>query len=429
MPAVRNELIFAVDVGAGSLRAGLVRADGRVAAAHAVPLDVIEPRAGWCEFAAGDWWTALGKAASRVLRALPHARVVGICVCGLTRTQVPLDRNGRPVGRAILFRDRRAGFDAAARLAWIERHQPARFARIAKVVEPKDYLAFRLTGEHAAPGMSPWQQVGVVEALPALRGVPVFAGAMDTWASAMGAGAVHPGQGYDVAGTSEAVGLVVAQRVKVQGLACLPWTEQAFHVGGPTQAGADCARWCHHVIRVAGTLDNAVERAGRVALRAGNPLFLPYLAGERAPVWSSEVRGAFHRVDRASTPDAFLRAVMEGVAFAVRDIMELAQSAGTRAVELRVAGGGARSDAWNRIKADVTGLPVIRSAETETGVVGAAMAAAVGLHMYAGMNAAARAMTTRTRTFLPRRASAPIVEARAREYRLMKQAALAMSAK
>jgi xylulokinase len=289
-------------------------------------------------------------------------------------------------------------------------------------------VSYRLTGEHTRANAKPWHQVGVVTALPRLAGVPVFAGAMDTWASAVGAGAVRSGQAYDVAGTSEAVGLLTSEPVRARGLMTLPWTDETHQVGGPTQAGADCARWCHALFRIEGRLEAAIERAGRLALHAEQPLFLPYLSGERAPVWSSEVRGAFHNVDRAAGEDEFLRATMEGVAMAVRDILDHAHAASpTRAVELRVSGGGARSDAWCRIKADVTGLTVLRSAHSETGVVGAAMAAAVGLRVHENMTDAADHMVRDLRRFAPRAQYAGLVDARFAKFRAMKAAALAMA--
>jgi len=458
---MRNGLLLGVDVGAGSLRAALVRSHGRVVAAAAIPLAVREPRAGWAELDPERWWAALCTAIARVLRAMPRGgSVQGLCVCGLTRTQVLLDRRGRALGPAILFRDRRAAgvaremagvtaFDAAARLAWIARHQPARFGRVHAVVEPKDFMSYRLTGVLAADTVTqsrqraaapfapreivaPWQQVGVVRAvappLARIAGVPVFAGALDTWASAVGAGAVQPGQAYDIAGTSEAVGLVTASRPQARELVTLDWTERSHQVGGPTQAGADCARWCHATFRVRGTLAEAIERAGRRAPHCDRPIFLPYLAGERAPVWSSEVRGAFHGVDRASAPDDFLWAVLEGVAMAVRDIVEHAQRASaTAAAELRVAGGGARSNAWCRMKADIVGVPVLRANEAETGVIGAAIAAAVGLRLHASVSDAAAAMAPPGRRFEPRRANAALYDARAAKYREVKAAALALA--
>ncbi len=466
---MRNAHILAVDVGGGSLRAALVRVDGTIVASSAIALAIDEPRPGWAELDPERWWQAFRRASARVLRHAPQPDA--ICVCALTRTQVLLDADGRALGRAILFRDRRAAavareldgvtaFDARARLAWIERHQPARFARIATVVEPKDYLNFRLTGVVAADSVTrsrgaqaalpparedgqadrrnegvaerviaPWQQVGVVQpgTLPRLAGVPVFAGALDTWACAVGAGAVAPGQAYDVAGTTEAVGLVTAQPVTAPGLLRLAWTETAHQLGGPTQAGADCARWCHDTFRVRGTLAAAIERV-RSTLRPDAPLFLPYLAGERAPVWSSAVRGAFHRLDRAHGPDDFLWSTLEGVAHAVGDILRRAQAnSGVTAHELRVCGGGARSDVWCALKADVLGLPVLRTRAAETGIVGAAMAAAVGIGACPDLLHAARRMARVGQRFVPHARHAAAYAQRAADYDAIRVAALALA--
>ena len=422
---MRNEHILAVDIGGSALRVGLVRADGTVVASSATALRIEELRAGWAELDPAVWWQAFVRASSRVMRGVP--RVSAVCVAAMTRTQVFLDGNGRAVGPAMLFRDRRAGFDAPARMAWIERHQPARFARIAHVVEPKDFLNFRLTGAIGAGDARPWQQVGAVQSLARLAGVPIFAGAMDTWASAIGAGAVEPGQAYDVAGTTEAVGLVTAQPVTAPGLRSLAWTENTHQVGGPTQAGADCARWCHQTFRVRGTLNEAVARTG-AALREDAPVFLPYLAGERAPVWSSDVRGAFHRVDRAHGADDFLWSSMEGVAHAVRDIVHIAQSAaGVAAHELRACGGGAQSDTWCSLKADVLGVPVIRSRAAETGLVGAAMAAAVGLGWFPDLRTAASRMARPGRRFVPRPRHADAYARRAVMYDTIKRYALELA--
>jgi len=422
MPFVRNQSILAVDVGGSALRAGLVRANGTIVAMSAVGLRIDEPRAGWAELDPQAWWHAFLRASNRLPRAAPG--VAAVCICAMTRTQVMLDRNGRTVGPAMLFRDRRAGFDTAGRMAWIERNQPARFAKIARVVEPKDYLAYRLTGEMPPTASVPWRHVGNVQSVARLAGVPVFAGGMDTWASAIGAGAVEPGQAYDVAGTTEAVGLVTARPAMAMGLRSFAWTEDTHQLGGPTQAGADCARWSHHAFRVRGTLADAIARTG-YALRRDAPVFLPYLAGERAPVWSGDVRGAFHRIDRSNTPDDFLWSTMEGVAHAVADIVRLAEAgAGIRASEVRACGGGAQSDAWCALKADVLGIPVIRSRAAETGLIGAAMAAAVGLGWYPDLRRAGLRMAKPGRRFMPHARVSDAYAARAATYAAIKRYAL-----
>jgi len=479
-----TETILAVDLGAGSLRAGAVDARGRVLVAASAPLAAAEPRAGWHEIDPERWWRALGATVARVLGQLPRgAKVAGICLSGLTRTQVLLDGAGRALGPALMFRDRRAAAEAAqvaarlpsanpadaitafhplARLAWLARARPAVFARLALVLEPKDFLNYRLTGIAAAdtvtwsrfdtlpeagadlpdalrrcralldlPRRAPWALLGPVVSrerpFDRLAGVPVFAGAMDSWASAVGAGAVRPGQAYDCAGTSEVVGLIVPKRVQAPGLVSLAWSEDAAQIGGPTQAGADCARWCHAAFRVAGRLDAAVARAGALAPSAGRPIFLPYLAGERTPVWRSDVRGAFHNLARDQQADDFLWSVLEGVALAARDIIAAAGAgAETAPSELRICGGGARSDAWCRIKADVLGVPVLRPAEAESGLVGAAIAAATGLGRHATVADAADRMGRVGARFRPRARNAGLFARRAALYGRIKAAALAL---
>ncbi len=480
-----NEFILSIDVGAGSLRAGALRPDGSLFAAATAPLSIDEPQPGWAEIDPEKWWTALLIAGGRVLRKVPRSgTILGVCVTGLTRAQVLLDRDGRLLAPAMQFRDHRAEAEARevarhlptdnpaeaitpfhplARLAWVAKRQPQVFAGLATVLEPKDFLNWRLTGLAAGDGVTysrldaleplprglpawvercldllrprvhaPWERLGPIRRLDQpfdrLAGVPVFSGSMDSWATAVGSGAVRPAQAYDIAGTSEVVGLLTRRRLSVPGLVSLRWSECAHQIGGPTQAGADCALWCHSAFRLRGRMAQAVERVGKRLPAADRPVFLPYLAGERTPVWRSDVRGAFHNLGRATGPDDFLWAVMEGVAMAARDILGRATaSGGETPEELRVSGGGARSDAWCQMKADVLGLPVIRSSEPETGIVGAAIAAAVGLGIYSDLRTAAETMVKTGRRFDPRTGMAALYADRAQQYGRVKEAALALA--
>ena len=143
----------------------------------------------------------------------------------------------------------------------------------------------------------------------------------------------HAGQGYDIAGTSEVAGLITPARADVSGLVSLLWGEKVWQIGGPTQAGADSVSWCHRTLRVRGTLAAAVERAGMMSPTETRPLFLPYLAGERTPLWRADVRGAFEGLAREHHADDLLWAVLEGVAMAMRDILARAvKGSGGRAV-------------------------------------------------------------------------------------------------
>jgi len=457
---VVRDVVLCADLGSGSLRVGAFTATGSAIATTAVAMTTAAGRASPAQIDAEACWRTLGRAVARTLDDLPKgARVQGVCLTGVTRAQVMLDRKGRSVGPVLTFRDDRALDDAAelarhfparnradaitafhplARIAWAARTNPRAYERITAVLDPKDFLNFRLTGRIAVdsvthsrydpllaavaklperierhvrllalPRVAPWRTVGPVIATQApwrhLHGVPVFAGALDAWASAVGAGAILEGQGYDVAGTSEVAGVVTAARARVPGLVSLLWSEDAWQIGGPTQAGADCAAWCHRLVRSKGSLAAAIARAGLLAPTAHRPIFVPYLAGERAPLWRADLRGVFEGLGIDNRGDDLLWSVLEGVAMQMQAI--LARAAGgsrTPLREVRVAGGGAQSNAWCAMKADVMNVPVIRTSQRETGLVGAAMAAAIGLGWHDSLAAAARAMCKVDRVFEPR---------------------------
>ncbi len=480
-----TEVMLAVDLGTGSIRAAAITARGETVCAAQEPLSVAEPFPGWAEIDPALWWQGLRTTIGAVLdRLAPEQRPAALCIGGVTRSQVLLDAEDRLLRPAILFRDRRAEHVAAriaaelptenpaeaisafhpfARLAWLMTHEADVFDRCATLLEPKDYLNWRLTGIKAADGVTysrfdaftqrgqprpdwlrrimklvsppllmPWQDLGTVSCpeppFDRLRGLPVMAGAMDTWATAAGAGAVAPGQGYDVAGTSEAVGLVTASRLGVSGLVSVRWGEAVYQLGGPTQIGADAAAWAHANFRLRGSLAAAIERAGARIPNEELPLFLPYLQGERAPVWRSDLRGAFWGLGRGLDAEGLLWSTMEGVAHSVRDILDTARAAtGEHLDEIRICGGGAQSDGWCQLKADVCGTPVVRTVPKETGLIGAALCAAVGLGHHADLNAAAGAMCRIDRVFEPSEPLRAFFERRVRRYRKLKQFALALA--
>jgi xylulokinase len=433
------ELVLAIDLGGTSLRAGLVDAGGAVQriAAH--------PHAIAAEADPQDWWTAL-RGLIADLRC-DKRDIAGIGLCGFTRSQILIDAAGAPVRPAQCFPDGRATAEAAAlagaeagtwtemsawhplaRLRWVQTRDPAAFARARTVLQPKDFLGLRLTGRAATdrianawaldratglPATAPWRRAGLDPALlpdlldpqdqlgavPSgnLAGLPVFTGSMDTWCAAIGAGSVRAGGAYIVSGTTDVAGVFTTAPRMAPGLVTLPWGGGLFHLGGPSQAGADCAGW-------AATLLGVPDVAALVALaaqadgRGGPLLFLPYLTGERAPLWQPGARGVFLGLHRDHGPPALARAVLEGVAFANRDLL---YRAGAPFDALVLCGGGSRSDFWCQIRADVLGVPVQRSAVAEPGLVGAAACAWVGLGRYATLAAAQAAMAGQFQVFTP----------------------------
>lgn len=321
----------------------------------------------------------------------------------------------------------------AARFLWLRRHEPGELARVAKALLPKDYVHLRLTGEastdawsgkglvnqrtlqpieplFALSGMPPDVApravaasgvVGRVHAegaaatgLPA--GIPVVAGWTDAMAAMLGTGALgEAGLACDVSGTSEVIGLTAAERPADTGplMAADVLASGRWMVYGPTQASGGSLGWILRTLGLEDDTAGALERAAGVPAGADGLVFLPYLQGERAPLWDPRARGGLVGLTTAHGPEHLVRAVLEGVACSVWHVLGAAERAvGETTREVRVAGGGARMAGWNRIKASVSGRRFRPCATAENGVLGAAMLAALGSGAYADATAAGRAM-------------------------------------
>ncbi len=431
------DTVLAIDLGGSSLRAALVGRDGQVVASAVRRHRVSE------EADATSWWELLVQAVAE----LPAAHVRAIIATGFTRSQVLVDAAGVPVRPAQCFPDTRAtaeaaaladitrgtwvemnAFHPAARLRWVAAHDPAAFARARHVLQPKDYLVLRLTGRRATDRISnawalerkddvrslalfrrarldaallpdlfdPWDVVGPCTGLVGFSGVPVMCGAKDTWCGSLGAGAARPGDAYLIAGTTDAGGVLADAPTEAEGLVTLPWGVGLFHTGGPTGAGGDCLQW---LAEVTGQPDVAsvVALAEQAPVTMAPLLFLPALSGERAPSWAATTRGGFVGLDRGHGAPELARAVMEGVAFADRDLL-----GGLPFDRLFLGGGAAQSDLWCQIRADVLGCQVLRGS-TQPGLVGAAMVAWAGLGAYPSLPAAQEALAARHDAFRPDR--------------------------
>jgi len=411
-------VVLVADLGGSSFRVALFGPSGeeRARVQHALTLD--------SEADPAFWLAEFDALIAEALAAAGEPRVAAIAITAFTRTEIYLDREARVVRPAITFRDTRAVAEASdidsrlgargaitvfsplARLAWLRRHEPRRFGRIARILQPKDFIAFHLTGVAASDPASnaplvgetrrylsdrfaaaeleiglfpillaPGAALGIVRdglpgALGRLAGAKVVVGAMDTWAATLGLGAHHPGRAYNLSGTTEVNGLMLATPAQADGLLGVAWDDGCFHLGGPSQAGADCLVWFARLTNI--TPAEAVAAASAVAADAAVPLFLPYLAGERVPFWDPDLRGGFAGLARDSSAAMLARAVMEGVAFHDRLVFARAIAAsGVTPAEILVGGGGARADLWCQIKADSWGVVLARPAIEEAGLRGA----------------------------------------------------------
>ena len=221
---------------------------------------------------------------------------------------------------------------------------------------------------------------------------------MDAWSSIYGSGVVRPGQGAHISGTSEIVGLMSATPGSADGVISFPPVRSRYLHAGATQAGGDALRW------IAGVLGMSISEA-LAAAAAVDPqplVFLPHLAGERAPLWNADARAVFLGMTSHTAPGHLVRAVLEGVAHAARHLRESCeQAAGFRAETLRLSGGGAGSELWNQIRADAHRCVLEQVASTMTGCLGAALMSGVAAGASTDLESWAADVVTVARTYDP----------------------------
>jgi xylulokinase len=446
--------VLACDLGGTSFRAALVDALGQTIAAHTVAGSAANDHRGWSEIDPDAWWQTLIEAASALADAAPEqfAATEAIAICGVTRTQILLDRDGKVLRPAITWRDARAepagllarlpqahpeyhnvnAFHPVARLNWLRENESAAFDRLVTVLDPKDFLNFRLTGRRVSdpvsmarlaaaatngpdgrslldaigasgsivpPLIEPTGLVGrVIAQLPQpldrLAGKPVFCCSNDTWAAVLGLGALRPGCAYNISGTTEVFGVIGDKPLSAEGLMSVDW--RGMHqLGGPGQNGADTVTW---LLALLGEPNGAPVGAAIDALLRGRTdpqpiLFLPYLSGERTPFWDADLRGAFVGLNRNHRGIDLAWAVLEGIAFLNRIVLERAEAAlGRPVTEIRFGGGAASNSIWRQIKADICERPVLVGESSEPGALGAAAVAWTGLRQFASLGAAQQAL-------------------------------------
>jgi xylulokinase len=428
-----DSVLIGLDVGTSGVKAVALSPDGEVVASAEEPYPLSTPQPGWSEQDPEDWW----RAAQACLARLPDGPVG---LSGQMHGLVVLDDADRVLRPAILWNDQRtavecveierriglerlialtgnralAGF-TAPKLLWLRHHEPDVYARIAHVLLPKDYVRFRLTGERAIDAADAsgtllfdvagrrWSDevCGALEIplgwLPPAHESTEIAGAGDQAAAALGVGIASPGPVSVVLGTSGVVFAVLpayapdAQaRVHVFCHA-VPGT---WHAMGVMLSAAGSAAWLRHVLGA----DYAQLDSEAAAWEPGAEglLFAPYLAGERTPHADPDARGAFVGLSVRHDRGALWRAMLEGVAFGLRDSLELLRALGARPQVGRVSGGGARSELWLRIVASALGLPLERTESEEGSAYGAALLAGVRAGVFAdAADAVARCVRVR----------------------------------
>jgi xylulokinase len=457
-----TDAILGIDLGTTEVKAGLIGLDGRLLAIARAGYGLdVGHGPGWAEQDPGSWWSAVVGAVRALHRTevAGGAAIVAIGVDGHGPTLAPVDARGEATRPAITFLDTRSAAESAELEAatgvrgwglgplpaalWMERHEPAAAAATRWYLTTWEWLAFRLTGEAVAPLVAHQVQpdagraaaatgvrvdrrppdgvmgaiVGTLtataaDALGLGAGIPVAGGTNDAFASYLGAGLLEPGDAYDPGGSAGGFGVYWHEEVEVPGAFVSPAPlEGRYSVGAAMAATGRALDWFRDdVIDGATTTDRLIEEAAATPPGADGLVFLPYLAGERSPIWDPTATGVLAGLTLAHGRGHIARAIMEASALALRHVATPMLAAGVTVTAMRACGGPARSEAWNQIKADVTGFRVLVPAVLETAVLGSAMLGAVGVGAQPDLRTAIGAMTRIERELEPRPAIAAVYE-------------------
>lgn len=435
-----------IDLGTSAVKLLLMDENGKIVNIVSKEYPLYFPQPGWSEQKPEDWYTQTMAGLKELIMDVDKSQVAGISFGGQMHGLVILDENDEVIRPAILWNDGRTyeecdylnnvigketlskytanisftGF-TAPKILWVKNKEPENFARIKKIMLPKDYIAYKLTGVHCtdvsdASGMllfdvqnrnwskemceichvkeeqlaqvfESYEAVGFVKADVAAElgigeKVVVAAGAGDNAAAAVGTATVGNGRCNISLGTSGTV-FISSEKFGVDpynALHAFAHADGHYHLMGCMLSAASCNKWWMEDIL--NTKDFVGEQADITKLGRNQVFYLPYLMGERSPHNDPNARGTFVGMSMDTTRADMTQAVLEGVAFALRDSFEVAKSLGIEIERTKICGGGAKSPLWKKIIANVLNIKVDVIESEEGPAMGGAMLAAVACGVY-----------------------------------------------
>lgn len=439
-------LYIGVDLGTSAVKLLLMDGDGKIHKIVSKEYPLYFPHAGWSEQKPEDWFAQSMAGIRELVSECDRSQVAGISFGGQMHGLVALDKEDRVIRPAILWNDGRTGEETdylnqeigkdrlskytaniafagftAPKLLWMKKHEPENFDRISKIMLPKDYLAYCLSGSFCtdvsdASGMllmdvknRRWSEemlkiCGITrEQLPRLyesyevvgtlkpevarelglsSDVKVIAGAGDNAAAAVGTGTVGDGMCNISLGTSGTI-FISSKSFGVDennALHSFAHADGHYHLMGCMLSAASCNKWWSEEILK--TKDFAAEQAKIARLGENQVFYLPYLMGERSPHNNPDARAMFIGMSMDTAREDMTQAVLEGVTFGLRDSLEVAKSLGLQIERTKICGGGAKSPLWKKILANIMNLKVDVIESEEGPALGGAMLAAVGCGEY-----------------------------------------------
>ncbi|HJA66947.1 MAG TPA: xylulokinase [Candidatus Blautia excrementipullorum] len=435
-----------VDLGTSAVKLLLMEESGKIEKIVSREYPLYFPHPGWSEQNPEDWMKEAMAGIKELTSEIDRSQVAGIGCGGQMHGLVTLDAEDHVIRPAILWNDGRTGAETeylntvigkdklsqytaniafagftAPKILWMKKNEPENFAKVKKIMLPKDYLAYCMTGSFCtdlsdASGMllldvknrcwskemleicgiteeqlpklyESWQVVGtlkpeIASELGLSADVKFVAGAGDNAAAAVGTGTVGDGQCNISLGTSGTV-FISSKDFGVDennALHSFDHADGRYHLMGCMLSAASCNKWWSE--EILHTKDFAKEQEGIVKLGENQVFFLPYLMGERSPHNNPDARAVFFGMSMDTTREEMTQAVLEGVAFGLRDSLEVARSLGIKIERTKICGGGAKSPLWKKIIANVMNLKVDVPAVEEGPSMGGAMLAAVGCGAY-----------------------------------------------
>ncbi len=445
-------MILVYDIGTTTVKGALFDSVGRFMSAAGVPVRLLKsdnPLYHECD--PSSWLSAIALINPQ-LGVTRKSKIDAVVVSGNGPTVIPVGLDGRPVDFAITWMDRRAmkeafvvskavGFSidpsfALPKIYWLYKNKPEIYEKTLRFLHCPEFVNFFLTGEANTilpspefkryiwteealeelgldtskfpPFVKPGYVMGEVrkraeESLGIPSGVPVIAGGPDFVMSLLGTATVVPGRVCDRAGTSEGVNLCSLRGINDTRLLSLPHIiEGYYNISGIISTSGKALEWFKNITGK-GELDyeTLFEDICLVEPGANKLIFLPYLSGERSPIWDPNARGVFIGLSLKHGRKEMMRAIVESVGFAVRDVLSIMEENGFKIEDLRVTGGQARSPLWNQIKADITGKNIILPECSDAELKGNVAVALKALGVYGSLKEAAEKSFRVKRVFEP----------------------------
>jgi len=456
---MERRLLLGIDLGTSGCKIAVFDFDGNVVAHHTSHYRTFYPDKDHVEQDANEWWDAVCKGIRNVLsnNDVIAGEIAGIGVDGTSWACLPVDKEGNPLCRAMLWLDRRATrqaeqmkeklgeerlvalsgnpVDAAyivPKILWLKQNRPDVYNKSYKFLQSNAFIVYKLTGEFSqdysqgygfhffniskgcwdervaeelgislelmAPLFYSHQVVGTVtrkaaEETGLIPGIPVVAGGLDAACCTLGAGVVKPGQAQEQGGQSGGMSIQIDRPVihpkLILGYHVVPnqWLLQ-----GGTVGGSGALRWFAEQFRPSFDVANGVQNndifeqmsqeASKIPPGSGGLIFLPYMAGERSPIWDTKARGVFCGLSYDKTRAHMVRAIMEGVGFSLLHNLKTAEEVGVCTTELNSVGGAANSLVWTQIKSDITGKIIKVPSSDYAAALGSAILAGIGVGVY-----------------------------------------------